>query len=188
MPTVPLNATLPTSFCQQASLQGRSCHLSILKRSHVRVCLMRHFTYRFGLSCGSAHQTSATSCTTTSNPTCYSTSSKTDRHCSSSQRWKQIQVCASPTLERPYLHGYVTAPLSLSACSKIFKSDEAQADLRFVELLDGENKILVISAVAPGSTAEKVPRPAMLTLPSDRVYSSGTTACAHSLPNKMFLA
>ena len=28
--------------------------------------------------------------------------------------------------------------------------------MRFVELLDGENKILVISAVAPGSTGEKV--------------------------------
>ena len=41
-------------------------------------------------------------------------------------------------------------------CSKVFDSSEAQADLRFVELLDGQNKILVVTAVAPGSSAEKV--------------------------------
>lgn len=39
--------------------------------------------------------------------------------------------------------------------SKVFDSSEAQADLRFVELLDGQNKILVVTAVAPGSSAEK---------------------------------
>lgn len=43
-----------------------------------------------------------------------------------------------------------------ACCSKVFDTDEAQADLRFVELLDGENKILVVTAVAPGSKAEKV--------------------------------
>ena len=41
-------------------------------------------------------------------------------------------------------------------CSKVFDTDEAQAALRFVELLDGQNKILVVTAVAPGSKAEKV--------------------------------
>lgn len=43
-----------------------------------------------------------------------------------------------------------------SARRKVFDSEEAQADMRFVELQDGEKKILVISAVAPGSTGEKV--------------------------------
>ena len=41
-------------------------------------------------------------------------------------------------------------------CSPVLDTDEAQADLRFAELLDGQNKILVVSAVAPGSSAEKV--------------------------------
>ncbi|KAL3151805.1 hypothetical protein ABBQ38_012773 [Trebouxia sp. C0009 RCD-2024] len=39
--------------------------------------------------------------------------------------------------------------------TKVFDSEEAQADMRFVELQEGEKKILVISAVAPGSTGEK---------------------------------
>ncbi|DBA94322.1 hypothetical protein WJX77_010587 [Trebouxia sp. C0004] len=39
--------------------------------------------------------------------------------------------------------------------SKVFGTEEAQADLRFAELLDGTNKILVVCAVAPGSKAEK---------------------------------
>lgn len=46
---------------------------------------------------------------------------------------------------------------SNSSCArrKVFDSEEAQADMRFVELQEGEKKILVISAVAPGSTGEK---------------------------------
>ena len=48
------------------------------------------------------------------------------------------------------------SPTLSFARSKVFDSEEAQADMRFAELLDGENKILVISAVAPGSTGEKV--------------------------------
>jgi len=43
-----------------------------------------------------------------------------------------------------------------TSCSKVFGTEEAQADLRFAELLDGTNKILVVCAVAPGSKAEKV--------------------------------
>lgn len=53
------------------------------------------------------------------------------------------------------LGGLLLSTLSF-ARRKVFDSTEAQADMRFAELLDGKNKILVISAVAPGSTGEKV--------------------------------
>lgn len=73
----------------------------------------------------------------------------------SSQRGQQIHVrtashrCSSVLCAQP-------SPTLSFARSKVFDSQEAQADMRFAELLDGENKILVISAVAPGSTGEKV--------------------------------
>lgn len=82
----------------------------------------------------------------------------------SAQPARHLQVAARPQRRRT-THLAISAHAARSASvqavsvgnsfNKMLLREAAATELRFVELLDGRNKILVVSAVAAGSNAEK---------------------------------